>query len=523
MCKTMKRLLFIIIVCIMLGSIGCESIGGMNKASEAVTNETVLLPESIQKPVVELPHVEITLGLVAETYSAESPTTPEFATQVEDMLTLLNQKAMDDGLNTTVKIKWLSSIYDLDMANQKDGVQCDAYFIRQQDSLELSQAGYILPLNDLIKKHGPSYYKFLMENPYVLKGMGIDLEYQPIYILPTNRMGTDANVVLMDKQIADKYDLNITNLDDYVEAMRTIKAGGEQKIPSSFNIFDFFDEYMGLHGYRNYPSIFSYFKLDDTGSTIYPAVEIDEYKQMLVLLQELYNDQLTGSYRDLYTSLSMGETYSIITYPSLFLTQKNTLRKNKEFKIFPLMGSNRVYSQGVGLAISANTQNPDRVMMFIDWIYSDPECMEIWLYGGGLSEGVNPYYALDDKGRITYKKPIDPMYDWLYVAGDTIFSMELARVPHYLPEGFVEIYIEILNSCIPRSEMPYPGDSLEEGTGEYEELQQLLDECDKYYDYIPALLEFRTNPNYDVNKVFKDLEDAGLKDTAQKLTDLFSK
>ena len=523
MIKSMKRLLLLALACIMLGSIGCESIGGTDQDSEASVSETVSFLDITENPLVELPHVEITLGLVAQTYSSESSTTPQFSAQVEDMLSLLNQKANEDGLNTTIKIKWLPSTYTVDMANRGEYGECDAWYVLLNDVLELSEAEYILPLNDLIKKNGPSYYKFLMDHPYIQKGMGIDdFQNKPLFTLPTNRMGTDANVVLMDKQIADKYDLNITNLNDYVEALKTIKAGGEPKYPGLFNIFDFFNEYMGLYGYYSYPSNFLYLKHGDTEPIVYSAPIMGEYKQMLTLLKELYGEQLTGSYRDLYTSISMGETYSIITYPSLFLTTKNTLRKNKEFTLFPLLDSNRMYSTGSGLAINANTQNPDRVMMFIDWMYSNQENMEIWLYGSVLEDG-NDYYALDDKGRITYKKPTDPMYDWLFVAGDTIFSMVLARVPHYLPEDYVEIYTQILNDCIPRSDISYPGDSFEKGTDLYEEYQQLLDECDGYYDYLPALLEVMSNPNFDIEKQLKDLEDGGVNDMAQKLTDLFSK
>lgn len=520
--KTMKRLLWMTIVCLLLGSIGCESEGGFGKETEGITNETVRLPESTQNIVEELPHVEITLGLVAEPYNHESTTTPEFASQAEEVLSLLNQKAMDDGLNITVRIMWLPSTYNPDMAALGEYDECDAWYVRLSDVPELSEAGYIMPLNNMIKKHGPSYYQFLMDNPYVLKGMGIkDFENESVFLLPTDRVGTDANVVLMDRQIADKYDLSISNLNEYIEAMRTIKAGGEPKFPSLFVVFDFLDEYMGQYGYYDYYSLFFYTNINDPVPVVYPAVEIDEYKKMLLLLQELYTEKLVGSYGDLYTSLSIGEAYSIITYPSLFLTTKNTLRKNKEYTVFPLLGRDCMYSVGSGLAINKNSQELERIMMLINRMYSDPEYMEIWLYGGGLADGKNKWYALDDKGRITYKKLKDPMYDWLNIAGETFFSMDLARIPHYLPEDFVEIYTEILNSCIPERERPHLDDSIEKGTEEYEELQKLRDECYQYYDYLQALLGFRDNPNYDVDKVLRALEDAKIKETAQKLTDFF--
>jgi hypothetical protein len=462
------------------------------------------------------------MGLVTYVYSSKPLSVPGYASKVDEMLAKLNKKAQDDGLNITLKIKWLPKPYDLEAAREGgDDYDCDVYYTSIEQAQELFEEGYILRLNDLVKEKTPDYYSMLMTRPYMKKALGID-DYDefPLCFLPSNRVGSNIYYVMMEKEIAEKYDIKISSIEDYVDALGKIKEGGEPKTPGNFNTLYFLDEYMRDRGYYQFLSVLFYAKYDDPSYNVYSAADVDDFYQLMELLKRIFSEKFAEDSIDIYKALALGQTSSIIDNPGLWMMTKYTFRKDKEYAVFPLTSNNDYLRLGSGLVIGSSAQNPERIMTFINWLYSDQENMDIWLYGGFENEK-NDFYTLDEKGRILYNKPTDPFYEWLGTAGDILFDMRLARVPYYLPENFVEIYEESLNKTTLEKKLSNPSYMLEPGTPEYEDWSKLGD-LSQYNPLIRTFWQVCTDPKFDVNGFIKEMKSADLDDIAKKMSDFLN-
>ncbi len=516
----MKRL-FIYVLLVIFSVIlltGCNFDEKLSEESQTI--ETLPVEE-------ELPQVTIMMGLYGNTQNGNMPA---FKDQVDEMLDKLNKKAQDDGLNVIVKIQWLPATYSVDFINQHKDYQCDIYHAWSNAAKVLYEQGYILQLNDLIKNYFPSYYSILksdhFENFY--KIYFDDLETEPIYSLYNNYLNTDAISVMMDKTIVDKYDIKISNLNDYIEALREIKAGGEPKIPGIAYHGFLISDFMKQSGYYNfdYDNLLFYCKYDASDYTVYAASQLDEFNQAIEFYKDLWNEKLIGPYNDPYISLAMGDTYSILTSQSNFLTHKNTFRKDKEYVLFPLNKDKQTQNiHGVGLVVSKDTPNPDRVMMFLNWLYSDQENLDIWNYGG-FADDSNQYYGLDDQGRLIYKKIDSPFYYWLDVsARDTVFNIRYARGPHYLAKTYINDYMDLLGEQLKERSIITLIQNISDSTG-YEdfwnEYSKLINNIRSYSNLINDVIQIRTNPNFDLSQYIKKLREAGIEDTARSLSKLFN-
>ncbi len=519
-CKS-NQIFVMILVIVMFFFTGCDSADNRSLEPSIETVETRPVEEALQQ-------VEITLGLWE--IGSKPGQLPSFKNQVDEMLTVLNNKAQADGLNVRVSIEWISSPIATNLIEQGVVNRCDAYIAGFSQVSILQEQGYLREITDLIREYAPTYYNIITSNG--LLGMLMeDTEHEPWYFMPTNYVNTDVYAVMMERSIAEKYDIQISTLSDYVEALKKIKSGGEPKNPGFIWPENWINESLKEAGYyrhtilKNSPLLLC--KYCDTDYSIYPISNMIEYEDALKNYINLYKDKLTYTANGSLLELALGNTYSTLTLMGNFLTVKHSFRKDKEYVLFPLsIDKQKQHLHGCGLVINSSCENPERVLMFLEWMYSSQENMDIWCYGG-FQEGTNPYYTLDDKGKISYTQTNNPFYSWMDTAGRlAVCNTDHLRAPHYLPETYLDDYKQIINMKLQEMKLDQFEIPYNEGSVEFDKFfevhNQLYQDAQKSNTIYQEVLQISTNPNFDIQNHINKMKDTGLEDAAKGLSKLLN-
>ncbi len=322
----------------------------------------------------------------------------------EEIMEAVNLK-LEHDLKTKISFKYYWEYYDSFLnrlrRDNASGITCDAFIYSPEIRVsvkELADEGLIMDVSKLFPEYAPGYYnQFTNEDIKALNVNG------GIYIIPSRMPSADIKYALVRQDLMDKYDIPpIKSYDDYEVFLDAVSENESGIYPMCYR-----NSCMGLfadmYGYvpMDYDTGLVY-RWDDPSMKVMPWEQTPEFMECMQRMQKWYENGYLSDGSDELGALSIvynDNTYnydlhvtgeraaSFIDDPS-YETHFNTLLQSKgisgySYKAYPLYDGysarNSIMENGV--MINPLSRQPDRVLMFIDWLQSDQENYDLLMYG----------------------------------------------------------------------------------------------------------------------------------------------
>ncbi|MDP4097324.1 ABC transporter substrate-binding protein [Paenibacillus sp. P96] len=356
-------------------------------------------------------------------------------------------KYTQEKINATVTMKMVDwGDYAQKMqVNVASGEPMDILFTSSGgfDYVQNARKGAFLELDELLEQHGKELTQVL--DPAFLNGSKVDGHN---YGIPANKELPQQEVWRFNKTLLDKYNLDISNvrtLDSLEPLLKTIK----EKEPT-VTAFAMDKQYVPYVPYdyiiQNLPMAV---KLDTQDYKIVNILETDEMKAALKTMHKYYKAgyvspeaATTGSTNDLTTSgnwfLDRAQTQPLA---------ENLWSASYGYPVVTTPASDAIITnmsvQGSIMAISANSEYPEKAMQFLNLLNTDPVLRN--MVDSGI-EGVH-YKKVDDK--YMENLPESKSYDMpSYSLGNNMLLYLNANDPDNKWDEFKKFNAEGVNSPI---------------------------------------------------------------------------
>lgn len=306
-------------------------------------------------------------------------------------------KYTQEKINATVTMKMIDwGDYAQKMqVNVASGEPMDILFTASGgfDYVQNARKGAFLELDELLEQHGKELTQAI--DPAFLNGSKVDGHN---YGIPANKELPQQEVWRFNKTLLDKYNLDISNvrsLDSLEPLLKTIKENEPTVTPFAMD-----KQYVPYVPYdyiiQNLPMAV---KLDTKDYKIVNILETDEMKAALKTMHKYYKAgyvspeaATTGSTNDLTTSgnwfLDRAQTQPLA---------ENLWSASYGYPVVTTPASDAIITnmsvQGSIMAISANSEYPEKAMEFLNLLNTDPVLRN--MVDSGI-EGVH-YKKIDDK------------------------------------------------------------------------------------------------------------------------------
>ncbi|ULL17478.1 extracellular solute-binding protein [Paenibacillus sp. H1-7] len=271
------------------------------------------------------------------------------------------------------------------------------------------QAGVFMPLDDLLKKHGPNLLKKIPKEAWQKE------TYQgKIYAIPEFLSNPSRRATAIRKDLLDKAGLPIPKtVDDYLNVLRKFKEMGVENPYQGRENFKYADTFFGPFDAYPYLSM-----MEQKGNQIVPKFfNTENMTKALQTYKTMYDEGLihkefaTINPTTYKNSILAGKSGIWTMNANEVLQWEQQLKANVPTAKIELIPS-PVGPDGKGgyylynsvtraWFINKNAKNAEGIIKFFDWMLSD-EAEQFFTFG---VEGEN--YTMES-GKINYKMPTDP-------------------------------------------------------------------------------------------------------------------
>ncbi|THF76210.1 ABC transporter substrate-binding protein [Cohnella fermenti] len=330
--------------------------------------------------------------------------------KVEDAV----NKILKEKINTTVKLKpvsigdYVQKMNTVLAAGEEFDIMWTGYLIKPE---ELVRKGALLPLDDLLDQYAPTLKADMPQ--YMWDGLTVDGK---IYGIANQQINGSRYGFIIQKRFADKYNLDtasIKTMADIEPFLEQLKQGEPDIIP--FNGFyvpiTHDDTFWGVPGLDDH----FYIKTDDPTYQLYryPEEELDTYRLMSKWYKEgyIYKDAATAKMNDYQAKGQLAVEFNNVLKPGVEAEVKAKNGGNDVIVVPISDWFTNGYSATTNQSISRTSKNPDRAMMLLDLVNSDPELYNLIING---IEG--EHYTKDADGYITpvADTKYRPNMDWVF-------------------------------------------------------------------------------------------------------------
>ncbi|MNI07973.1 Bacterial extracellular solute-binding protein [compost metagenome] len=374
-------LLLSLVLLIGLSLSGCGGNNSNNEAAPAGTQaDSTAAPAASDKAAAtektnELEQVELSLYL---------PGGPD--KDVASVEQAINEY-LKDKINATIKINQLSWDKPADKVNLM--IQSGEVFdmVYTWNFMTNAAKGAYLPLEELLDTYAKETKAQI--NPAYLQAATVNGH---LYAIPTEKELGQSVGFAFDKAIVDKYgfDVNsIKKLEDIEPMLKTIKEKEPAITPlfmnhtDSLNWFTVYPDSEDLDGSNEIPTL-----LDYKTMKVFNEYDTPEILARLQLIREWYkagyiNKNGATDKTELKDAVKSGKAW--FTYGNMNPTSTNDWTRLAEKPmviktLLPVQVSTKSL-QGSMLAISRTSKNPERAMMFMNLIHTDPVLYNLLTFG----------------------------------------------------------------------------------------------------------------------------------------------
>ena len=208
-----------------------------------------------------------------------------------------------------------------------------------------------------------------------------------IKAIPNNNLLAEYTYLVVEKELADKYDFNIDDVDTYADLesyLETIKANETvaplATTPEALGIYKYFEDDIAVGTY--YDPIYGFNTAEGTDFTVQNLLAIPQYQQHVALMQ---------SYAEKGYIVEGAEEYAVnvIKGNALVETEYGDDYYVKAIQ-YPFVEMEAIFN-GM-FAVSSYTSNETRALEIIELLNTDPEAKNLLQYGIAY-DGDNGEYA----------------------------------------------------------------------------------------------------------------------------------
>lgn len=396
----MKKVVSFLLVLVMVASlVACNS----NKAEETKTQETQATDNS-----TGLEPVELTMALFVIS---------DIPADWEEVTAEMN-KIIKEKINATV------TFVPISVANYMQQIRLmltsdeklDLFITGMSGNMTLPQHiadGQVIPLNDLVEQYGQGIKSVLGD----FLGIGsVDGQY---YAIPTYRDYAAEQAFVIRQDFVDKYNIDLSKikeLEDLEPILQTIKEKEPDIVPFHPGQNSFYSIDLALNGdfYADTLSSQDFFDgvlmdMGDKSLKVEEYFETERYASLARLMRKWfqagYISKDVTTLTDDATAMAKADKIASFIYgykPGVELQLEKTIGKDLAIVTFGNKRSTTMNVVGLMHAITRTSKNPERAMMLLNLLYTDPDLINLFNWG---IEG--KHYEEKADGHIGYPKGVD--------------------------------------------------------------------------------------------------------------------
>ncbi|HPU42135.1 MAG TPA: extracellular solute-binding protein, partial [Acetivibrio clariflavus] len=309
-------------------------------------------------------------------------------------------------------------------------------------------------ITDLFPKYAPNYYRELKSNKMGEESLYNSSINGKIYSVPCNAFNCPRYFIVARKDLVDKYaNGGFETLEDYGDFLKSVKENEPDLIPGAVYSRTFFDAYMKGNGYYNYQTvIFSNWEGEE--KNLYLLEDTEEFSKAYSLLENWrkngYAPKNPYSY-DKSSFISKGLLASLLTNSDEVHNRGIDEGLNDYgYRMYPLYldKTHVIMPKSKSVAVAKNSKNPERVLMFIEWLHKSQENYDLFRFG---VNGRN--YSLDGE-NISYPEGIQQITYWWNTVTDFFIDYRYERIGFPDTLNYREVIKEAsLNNIVTQWEM----------------------------------------------------------------------
>ena len=314
-------------------------------------------------------------------YSYQDGGRPGNLNQINEMLTELNKKASKE-INTEISIQWLpNSDYESELEKLlKSDNRPDAFLTWNPESLV--SEGLVKDITELFPQMAPNYYSQLVES------RKDEFEFSKIdkklYTISNNWLSFPHDYIIARQDLVKKYaPAGLSTFEQYGEFLQKVKLYEKDITPGLVEPYMFFDAYMMGNGYFSMDSMF--YKWDSKDLTPTVIENTQEYNDAYNLYKQGMEKGLLINYTDpsFEAIIHAGRLASVLQSGNQLHIAYSSLPRGFNYCTYTLY-PDKLYQTKLpseSIAISANSSNTERVLIFVEWLQSNQENYDLFMYG----------------------------------------------------------------------------------------------------------------------------------------------
>lgn len=309
-------------------------------------------------------------------------TPPDLALVQEEMSKITKAK-----INATVKILPISIGAWTQQMNlmSSSGEKLDLLFQFGQGYSASMATGKIIPLDGLLDQYGAGIKEAIA--PEYLASTKLEGETYAVPVYKDYTTGT--NSILMDKALVDKHKIDVASikgLDDLDQVFKTIKENEPGIVPFAVGLSVPSDKYGDYDKLGDRYGVLPGF---DNGLKVENVFESKEYEDYLNKMHSWFkagyiNKDAATSQVSGMEMVKAGKAFAYFDGLKVGGREVQSAAAGKELIAVPISSNTYATTSDAtaGLwAISNNSKNPERTMMFLDLMYSDKDLTNLFLWG----------------------------------------------------------------------------------------------------------------------------------------------
>ncbi len=301
-----------------------------------------------------------------------------------------------------------------------------------------------LDVTSSFKQHAPTYYNELMTNDLGRDYLTDCTADGKLYAVPYNGISNPRACVIAKEDLAKKYAPDgLETMEDYGEFLKRVKENEQGIVPGLVYSYEFLQAYMEGNGYYTSMASFVYSRWDQNGEGLYALEQTPEFMDAYELLQLwksrgyiLKNNQEEGRYP------ITGKSLASMLVPMNSVSDRFTyshIENDARLKVIPLYMQSLHYinSFAQSVAVSRTCENPERLMMFMEWLHNSQKNYDLFMYG---QEGVN--YVLKNGSMDISQTELKALGLWKYMGAGFFQDYRYERVIANVDADFRQIYLD---------------------------------------------------------------------------------
>jgi putative aldouronate transport system substrate-binding protein len=261
----------------------------------------------------------------------------------------------------------------------------------------LAQKGALLDIGEMWKQYAPHLYsEFTEDELYYTKTDG------KLFSIPWKYPKSNRITAIVREDLKEKYNVpDIKTIEDFEVYLEAVKKNENTILPYTQGIDSMLTTMYNIGGncMLDAPMMLVY-KWDDKDMKVMPFEQTPEYKQLIEMKTRWYKNgymskDMSGT-TDAQVSLTDGKAAAIFgAWDGTPANQKKIKNTHPDWKLenYPMYPDKLAPLDGpLGniMAFNANAKNPERALMFLEWMHKDQANYDLIMYG---IEGV--HYQLE--------------------------------------------------------------------------------------------------------------------------------